>query len=467
MYRFLTGQAGTGKTYKIKEEIRQDKKSFCLCATTGIAAVNLADRNGSSDVTTINSLLKYFDTKSLEDNFASGRLFKRMKEIARAYRGIAIDECSMLSAAQLDYIVMAVEHVNELKEFDNKQFNLTLIGDFCQLSPVNEKYAFEAETWNRFTGENGHIEKLTKIWRQDNIEFVNALNCARQGDGDGCADILVKLGVDFVSVQDTNFDGTTLFAKRADMERFNEVQYRRLVEGGKKVFTFPSYRWGVQRSEWKNIPSERKFTKDSYVMILSNNPPTFEYVNGDCGYVVEADLSSKKVIIKLKRTGRDIILKPIVRKCFEKEIDGKEIPEFLGRKEYEDKMTEGDTAGVGYEDTVVEDGYKSYLQSLTTESRRNRVSLTEPYFDFVEMKWVVGEINYIPLDLAYATTVHKSQGLTLDNVQIDPTANFFGQGSMMYVALSRCRTPEGLRIVGSPKLLASRCNVFEEILDWI
>ena len=471
MYRFLTGQAGTGKTFKIKQEIQANRKSAVLCATTGIAATNLADRNAGTDVTTINSLLKYFDTKSLEDNFASGQLNRRVKEIAREYRGIAVDECSMMDAAQLDYIITAVEHVNELKEFENKQFGLTLVGDFCQLPPVNGKYAFEADQWSKF---NGRIERLEKIWRQDNIHFLSALNAARGGDGKVCAEILNDvLHAKFVGVVDTNFNGTTLFAKRDQAQRYNDVHFRRLTEAGKKVYRFNSFRWGKQRGEWKNIPEIRSVTDDSYVMLLANKPPTFEYVNGDCGTVISGESGIvSKLVVKLRRNNTTHVIKPINRYCMTRDTpEGMTDPEYMNKSEYEeylDNREDSDAgSGVMFSDEVKGDGYKQYLQSLTVEHRLNRGSSVDPYFDFVEGKWVIGGITYMPIDFAYATTVHKSQGLTLDCVQIDLSEKFFGQGSMAYVALSRCRTPEGLRLVGSAKLLEDRCNVFEEVLPWI
>jgi hypothetical protein len=89
------------------------------------------------------------------------------------------------------------------------------------------------------------------------------------------------------------------------------------------------------------------------------------------------------------------------------------------------------------------------------------------FYSWSEGKWVVGEITYFPLRLGYATTVHKSQGLTLDHVQIDCRDDFFGAPNMAYVALSRCRRPEGLRIVGTPELLAKRIRVAPEVMRWL
>ena len=78
----------------------------------------------------------------------------------------------------------------------------------------------------------------------------------------------------------------------------------------------------------------------------------------------------------------------------------------------------------------------------------------------------VGAIKFYPLRLAYATTVHKSQGLTLDKCQIDCRDHFFGNPGMGYVALSRCRTPEGLVVVGTPEKLAERIKLEPKIKRW-
>jgi len=81
--------------------------------------------------------------------------------------------------------------------------------------------------------------------------------------------------------------------------------------------------------------------------------------------------------------------------------------------------------------------------------------------------WCLGEIDYFPLRLAYASTVHKAQGLSLDRVQIDPRGYFFQQPGMAYVSLSRGRSPEGIKIVGTSKLFAERVNIDPAIRPFI
>ena len=85
-----------------------------------------------------------------------------------------------------------------------------------------------------------------------------------------------------------------------------------------------------------------------------------------------------------------------------------------------------------------------------------------PYFDPVVGMWVVGEIQYMPVRLGYAITVHKSQGLTLDSVQIDARPLPAGAPGLMYVAMSRVRDIKGLAVIGNVKTLASRIKATAE-----
>ena len=111
--------------------------------------------------------------------------------------------------------------------------------------------------------------------------------------------------------------------------------------------------------------------------------------------------------------------------------------------------------------------YAVLLMQYTQAEANMRPNKEIPYFDYLEEKWVIGEITYLPLRLAYAATVHKTQGLTLDTVQIDYSNAFFGQPSMSYVALSRIKSPQGLKIVGNPALVARRTNISTEVLKWL
>jgi hypothetical protein len=505
---FITGVAGSGKTYLVRSRILQNPNYAKLTATTGIAAVNLqgSGKDEGSKVTTINSTLGFFDTKDMAEKFIGRKLQKRLLMLSGAgYENLALDEVSMLNANKLDILYNAIEEVNQLKSVgDRGGMGLVISGDFLQLPPVvdknefgnvvvgSDKRAYHALCWKRFE-EEGSFTKLERIWRQDNLEFIKGLNYARCGDGKNCAELLKGLPeVEWRNGQDVNFEGTTIVATNKEVDRINLYHLQRHLKKGDKLVRFNASRWGKQLGEWKNIPEMLEVTENSYVMVLSNDCPEFTYVNGNCGWIAESEKWEKELdlgcenarkgeekarAIHVKLVGvsggngnsRVVCINPITRYMFLSDHPDNQTsaPEFKGKKEWkewkqglvkEGKCCKPDSWSMEYE---------NYLQELTNVAIKKRNSKEEPFFNYVEGKWCVGGIRYVPLRLAYGCTVHKTQGLTLDRVQIDPQHRFFGSSSMLYVALSRVSGPEGLRIVGSAKLIEERCNLVKELVRWI
>ena len=447
---FITGSAGTGKTTFVKNRVQNEEKYGILCATTGIAAVNLGSRNPDSPtVTTINSLLQYFDTESLEEKFVRGKLNTKLREISKRHHNIVIDEVSMMDARQLDIIYDAIEQVNRYKTvYNNGGLGLVLTGDFCQLPPVKGNFAFKSKHWSRF---NDNITRLQKVWRHSNSAFLAGINAARRGDGDKCVEAFSVISeIKFRNGIDVNFDGTTIFSRNDEVDRMNLLRLDKLILNGAEDFEISSYRWGQQRKEWSLIPDRIHLAINSYIMILSNDTPSFTYANGSCGTIL--DYAEDSVLIKLASNNQEVSVSKIIRKCTSRENpEGYNIPSVTNWSEY----------------TGTKKEYEIYLWQQTQDHKAARTGNDQPYYDFKEQCWVIGEINYLPIRLAYASTCHKCQGLTLDKIQIDLTNAFFNYPSMCYVGLSRVKNPEGLTIVGSPKLLASRCNILEDVLQWI
>lgn len=482
LLEFVTGAAGTGKTTLLRKRIAEARAQgggrfrnyATLTATTGIAAINLSGGTGDA-VVTINSELKFYDTASLQDNFASRKLHSALKQVAQKGRNLCIDEISMQGAIGLDLIVDALEEVNDLQEVHNRGgLGLIISGDFCQLPPVKEDFCFTARNWPRFK-----ITKLDKIYRQSDLEFLQALNAARSGDGETASKILYDLAdVQICSGLDSHFDGTTIVPINRLVDSLNKIRLDELLrENGGKYWEFKSFRWGEQLGEWKQIPESRIVTKNAYVMILANDSPHFSYANGSCGYVEDADIDTGTVYVRLageapkkeeEEDGAVFTKEPVkVRKVWRRKFsiylpEGYEPPEkWLGKKEW-GELEDNKYNAKNLNDIL----YKTYVKELTAASKE-KYGDWKPYYDFEEEKWVVGEIAYTPVRLGYATTCHKSQGLSLDKVQIDYSHPFFGEPSMSYVALSRVRTPGGLRIVGNRKLIEERTNITSDILPWI
>jgi ATP-dependent DNA helicase PIF1 len=439
---FNTGAAGTGKTYNEKKRIQENPTYGILCATTGIAAINLG-------ATTLNSVLKFFDTDSLRDRFNRGGLTSTLHRIGRKVKKLVIDEVSMMDARQLDYIYQAMFQVNEFQDMANAPMGIVLTGDFAQLPPIKAPWAFEADCWEHF---ERNTNTLTKVWRQDNPEFLEAVNAARSGRGTKCAEILKAIGVKFIPQQEARFKGTTIMSKNDQVDNFN---FSALMDVPGDAFGLKTMTWGEQAGEWKNIPETLKLKENAYVMILSNDVSgSFLYANGDCGTIQQKDIDGT-IWVKLARNEQVVPIRPIIRYRAMRGDDAEKslIKTFGGvAKDYEyDKMEhvwcDGDCG-------------------LDMPGKRDG-QWGKPSYNCPSGSFNVGAIKYYPLRLAYATTVHKSQGLTLDKCQIDCRDHFFGNPGMAYVALSRCRTPEGLVVVGTPEKLAERVKIEPKVKRWL
>lgn len=394
-FMFLAGTAGTGKTTLARA--RAEKGDAQLMATTGIAAVNLGG-------TTINSILRYYDTASLQTNFEFGRLNNILRNYAGSgFRRFIVDEVSMMDKDQLTLLVMAWDQINEWLEGQGKPpMGLTLVGDFAQLPPVKADFAFESPFWERF---DGNTVTLTEPRRQADPEFVRALQAVRRGDK-SATDYFQPL---IMKVEDREFQGTTILAKNDEVDRYNMV---RLVNLRTPEEKFTSTRGGDAAPEWKNIPETLVLKPGCLVMILSNSfdeDRNLIYANGDLGTYI-GKVNDRAAKVKLLRNGEEVYVYKITR----------------------ERTTATGNKGVKADRVVKE-----------------------------------GSIDYMPLRVAYATTVHKSQGLSMDNVQIMMNSQFWMSSGMAYVALSRARTPKGLRIVCSVDQFRARIRVNPKLARWL
>lgn len=423
----LIGSAGTGKTYSVKLAAEADPDWGLLTSTTGISAVNLG-------AVTLNATLKYFDTKSMTEAFLAGHLTRILHGIAKRYQRLIVEEYSMLEAKQLQILYHAVRKAIRYKDVITP-LEIMLVGDLAQLPPVSGDWCFHAECWPLFAE---HTTRLDKVWRQDGGPFLDALNALRAGDGTAAAAKLDQIGVRWHTARYSEYDGTTILPVNEAVSGHNSLALDRVPGLRIKV---PSRRWGQQRSEWGEhrrthewgIPPIAEYKIGAYVMILSN-AADFAWANGDCGHIVDDIVQDGKVVgftIKLVRNAKEVDIMPVVRGV-----------------EYTEKPE-----GVTFLDVDKKDDHGGYI--------------AKPHFRGRAKRFVMGQIEYLPLRLAYASTVHKSQSLTLDRVQVDFRHKFFGKPAMLYVALSRCRTAEGLTLVGSREQFVVQCSAEKAVLPWL
>lgn len=418
------GAAGTGKTYSLLKRAQEDPTWGLLTSTTGISAVNLG-------AITINSTLRYSNVESLRDAFLCGRLTRTLHDIALRYRHLIVEESSMADAVSLDLWHRGLAEANRFRDVETP-LGLVLVGDLAQLPPVKGEWCFSAECWPEFAANTVRFER---VWRQDAGPFLEALNLMRTGDGLAASSVLTAAGARWNNQMDSEFDGTTIVDMNDKVNRYNGLALSR-VHG--RAFLVSSRRWGQQRTEWSQnskgewgIPPTVEFKLGAYVMILSN-APDFAYVNGDCGHIVDYNGENGRVAIELVRNQAVVEIAPIVRS-----VELPEKPDTLAHLEFP-KL--GDEESPYY---------------------------TSPHYRKRTRRYVTGQIEYYPLRLAYATTVHKSQSLTLDKVQIDFRGWMFKNPAMLYVALSRCRTLAGLRLVGDAQRFVLQCKTDARVIPWL
>ncbi|XLQ19618.1 MAG: PIF1 family DEAD/DEAH box helicase [Candidatus Moraniibacteriota bacterium] len=373
---FLTGAAGSGKTYLLNEYIdylKENKSKVAITASTGIAATHIGGR-------TIHSW-SGMGIKDDLDNKDITQMLKKpiIRERLTKTDVLIIDEVSMVHAHQLDLINKILRLARGSWEpFGGMQ--VVLSGDFFQLPPISRntedkvKFAFESQSWKELKIKSCY---LTEQFRQEEDDIVQILSDIRNGKvGDETRNLLQDLIDD--PFKDDNAESTKLFTHNVDVDNINNrelskletpsLAYQMATDGNEMIIT------ALQKG---CLAPEKLILKEgALVMFVRNN---FEegYVNGTVGRVI--DFSEDKFPIVEIANGEEIVV----------------FPEKWSIEE------EGET---------------------------------------------LAELTQLPLRLAWAITVHKSQGMTLDSAEMDLSKAFeYGMG---YVALSRVKTLSNMKLLG-------------------
>lgn len=498
----LMGPAGSGKTFNVRQALERSPNLGILAASTGIAAVNLGG------AVTINSLLKFYNEESIQTSFEKGRLQRYLEKIRETYKLIIIDEAFMLNDRVVGTLCLALDEINR----EGEKMGIVLLGDPAQLPPIPYDQEFQGQKvmsagkvkkqkeipWMFNNGEvrsalrsPGHIIRLTEIKRQTDQVFIEGLNELRIGNGFKGAQLLQKAGVNFINDQIADFAGTTLIAVNTEVDRCNQTYLMR-HDPNQTITKIPSYRWfGRQMvdplakspADWNTIPEALDLKLGAYVMLLANSyDATGEliYANGDTGYVEGIEQVPRRHIRYKEMSDEDLqaaidrgeislselspkhsyatpfadlithdwnILIRIIRKEYP---EGKLITVAPLIRQLESKMD-------------IEDQHKLHPRSPKDSNNKPcQVSRNEG-----DKIWVDGQIVYYPIRLAKFTTVFKAQGLTFDTVQVNLSHSFMKHPAMTYTAMSRCRTPEGLYVVGSLIDLAQKTVVDKSIKEWL
>ncbi len=400
---FITGKAGTGKTVLLKEinKMYASKKVVAVLAPTGVAAKNAGGF-------TMHSFLQLPIKPYLPEHKVKPDLYQLNESGAETLRSIdimVIDEVSMVRCDMLDATDAILKHYrNNDLPFGGVQ--LIMFGDLYQLSPVadsedkkvlkggynaNEFYFFLSQALNKL---DYRVVELQEIHRQDNRKFINLLNNVRIGDIDLASLKMLEKRVDKNYTPNPKNGILTLMTHNYQSKKLNENMYKCL-----DTEEYPYYAKKVFITDsWHEkypVPSKLCLKEGARVMFQRNDNDKEQYVNGTMGWVTH--LTNDSIYVK-PDNGVEVRVERAVWKQYDY---------------YVDKKTK----------TI-------YAQ-------------------------VSAEYHQYPLKLAWAVSIHKSQGLTLDEVNIDASQAFtFGQ---VYVALSRCKTLNGIHLlekIPSHKIIA-------------
>ncbi|PVW13957.1 helix-turn-helix domain-containing protein [Marixanthomonas spongiae] len=391
---FLTGKAGTGKTtflHKLKE---QCLKRLVVVAPTGVAAINAGG-------VTIHSFFQLPfgpllpENGTLSNNSFSKKFSRAKIDIIKSLDLLIIDEISMVRADVLDGID------NVLRRFRNRSLpfggvQLLMIGDLQQLSPVIKENEWQLLKQNYKTGfffgshafqkcDALSIE-LKHIYRQDSKEFIEILNEIRNDrlSLEASEKLNQRYLPDFSATEHEGYITLTTHNARAD--RINNTELHTLKD---KSFVYEAEVIGKFPEYLYPTHINLELKVGAQVMFIKNDrSPEKEYFNGKIGTVVHLEEDD------------------ITVRCPDDDFDIHLIPEEWENVKY---SIDPDT------------------KEITEEK--------------------IGAFTQIPLRLAWAITIHKSQGLTFDKVVVD-AQEAFAHGQT-YVALSRCKTLEGI-VLTSP-----------------
>lgn len=370
--KFITGGAGTGKSYRLRELLRAEKRKFVVCAPTGIAAQGV---NGATIHSAFNlNPSALFVPSSIKRGPLAG------------LEVIYIDEISMCGADLFKAVFFAAQHLG-VKE-------IICFGDLAQLPPVNDKpfHNFKLPTF---------IEELTTVYRQaDDKKFADILNAIRIGEHTYKQIQYINKGAQFGTDEDV---GITLAFANATVDSINTKNLYK-IDGDLHLF---EAKVGGGMSEKDVLAPKELYLKEGARVIMLNNHPNGYWKNGTQAEVTKCN--EHDIQVRIKDELYDVTPYTWFKKA-PKELT----------KERMDAMQQMATS-------VVEDEAEYARHCLD-----NGYELTP-----------VGSFEQLPVKLAYAMTVHKAQGLTLEKVKIIPDG-FGRMHGIGYVALSRLTSLEGL-----------------------
>ncbi len=388
---FLTGKAGTGKTTFLRDVVRHTRKRHIVLAPTGVAAVN-------AGAMTIHSFFQFglgAYVPGVVTPQSQHFLRKAKLDLIRQLELVIIDEISMVRADLLDHIDAELRRIRR-SYLPFGGIRLLMIGDLQQLPPIahGEEAALLRQHYpSLYFFESKALRRLDysvlelrRIYRQSDALFVDILNRARVGKLTG--DDLARLNSRYIPgfSPRTEDNYVRIVTHNRMVQNINDTEMGRL---GGEEFVFNARVSGTFPPESFPTAAQLVLKTGTQVMFIKNDPDR-KFINGTLGEVCE--IGRDRIKVRIADSGAVVNVEPMEWENIRYQLNGEE---------------DGGT-----------------IEAAT-----------------------VGRFRQYPVRPAWAITIHKSQGLTFDRVVIDARAAF--SPGQAYVALSRCRSLEGI-VLSSP-----------------
>ena len=382
---FVTGRAGTGKSTLLEHFRANTSRDPVVLAPTGVAALNVHGQ-------TVHRFFG-FGVDTTPEKVQASRTRPRHPELYRKLATIVIDEVSMLRADLLDCIDLFLRKHGPKRGAMFGGVQMVFVGDLYQLPPVvtgNEREIFRTvyETPYFFSaralaGEDLEIVELEKVYRQKDADFVALLNRIRNDsvDEDDVARLNARLDPAFEPAHDVFHVSLTTTNRNAD--RINETRLAALP--GRTHVSRADVTGDFGREHYPTA-TELAFKEGAQVMML-NNDAAGRWVNGSIGTIesLERDEDGTDCLFVRLRDGEDLV------------------------------------------------DVRPHTWDLVRFALADGRIVSEP----------IGYFTQLPFRLAWAVTIHKSQGKTFERIVVDLERGAFAPGQT-YVALSRCTSFEGI-----------------------
>lgn len=382
---FIQGQAGTGKSTLIDHIRYNSEKNVVVTSPTAIAATNVGG-------CTLHSLFRLPPKDYFDPIKTTAERNKSNDSVLRHIQLLIIDEISMVRPDMLDTIDLILKDVKRSKKpFGGIQ--TILVGDLYQLPPIiksdlkqmfNDVYGFSLPYFFDSTSyKNGQFEnfELTIVHRQEDPELLDHLRDIRNGKN---LDSALKFFNSISKQKDTfNNDAVILTPYKAKAEAINEMKLNAL-EGEEHVYE--AKMTGTFKKQKETPAPEILTLKEGAFIIFNKNAKDKQWFNGNTGTIVKCYPNC--MLVELSNSGEEV---------------------YVFRDVWQ----------------LIKYNYDNKTKKITEEK--------------------IGEFEQFPVQLGYATTIHRAQSKTLDKVIVDTDRGIFAPGQL-YVALSRTRKREDMYI---------------------